>query len=173
KSRRRAPSRTGIGRARTRFYIITHASPALERGPSMSRPESARYRILERLGSGGMGVVFRAEDTRLRRSVALKFLPGAGPDPAASRARFLHEARTAASLNHPNIYIIHEVGEVGPGETFDPGPGLPPFPAGTPFIAMELVEGDTLHKILAGQAPLPLNRLADIALQIAEGLAEA
>jgi tetratricopeptide (TPR) repeat protein len=134
---------------------------------------NARYRILDRLGSGGMGVVYRAEDTRLRRPVALKFLPGEGPDREESRARFLREARTAASLNHPNIYIIHEVGEVEPGAGFDSGPGSSPFPPGTPFIAMELVEGETLHQILSGSGRLPLDRLGDIALQIAEGLSEA
>jgi serine/threonine protein kinase/tetratricopeptide (TPR) repeat protein len=133
----------------------------------------SRYRILDRLGSGGMGVVFRAEDTILRRPVALKFLPGECSVQEESKARLLTEARTAASLNHPNIYIIHEVGEVGPADRFDAGPGGPALPPGTPFIAMELVEGETLHHLLSGQGRLPLDRLADIALQIAEGLSEA
>ena len=139
----------------------------------MSRPGIARYRILDRIGAGGMGVVYRAEDTSLQRPVALKFLPGECSSREESRARFLQEARTAASLNHPNIYIIHEVGEVGPDAGFDPGPGNTPVPPGTPYIAMELVEGETLHEILAGTPELPLHRLLDIAIQIAEGLSEA
>ena len=163
----------GIPRPRAGFCIITATRPSTSRGSSMSRPGIPRYRILDRLGSGGMGIVYRAEDTRLRRPVALKFLTGECSEREESRARFLQEARTAASLNHPNIYIIHEVGEVETGADFGLEPDHPPFQPGTPFIAMELVEGETLHQILDRDEKLPLPRLMDIACQMAEGLAEA
>ncbi len=89
----------------------------------------SHYRIVAKIGEGGMGVVYRAEDTKLRRQVALKVLP---PDLVANeerRLRFLREARTAAAINHPNIATIHEVDEAD----------------GVVFIAMELVEGKTLR----------------------------
>ncbi len=116
----------------------------------------SHYRITAKLGEGGMGAVFRAEDLKLQRPVALKFLPVAlAADPYA-RKRLLTEARVAARLNHANIASIYEVGE---GE-------------GTEFIAMELVEGESLREILE-RGPLPANKLLDIARQIADGLEEA
>ncbi|MEJ2720363.1 MAG: serine/threonine-protein kinase, partial [bacterium] len=116
----------------------------------------AHYKILGKLGEGGMGVVYRAEDTRLGRAVALKFLPGRSLPGDAERARFMREARAAASLNHPAICTIHEIGEY----------------EGKPFIVMELVEGRTLSSIIA-DGPLSLDLATGISVQAAEGLMEA
>jgi len=114
------------------------------------------YRVTGKLGEGGMGAVYRAEDLTLQRPVALKILPpGLGADPRA-RQRLLQEARVASRLNHPHIATIYEVEEEGE----------------TPFIAMELVEGESLRDTVA-RGPLPAPRLAELARQIAEGLDEA
>jgi serine/threonine protein kinase len=129
------------------------------------------YRLLDVVGFGGMGVVCRAEDTTLKRSVALKFLAPAWASDEEYRARFLREARMAASLNHPNTCVVFEVGELGVpvklpqrDEVVEPG---------TPFIAMEFVEGDTLAASLLRAGQLTEHAAIDIALQLAEGLAEA
>jgi len=116
----------------------------------------AHYRILGRLGAGGMGEVYRAHDEKLDRDVAIKVLPeGALSDPAA-RARLVREAKSAAALNHPNVCTIHEVGEAD----------------GRVFIAMELVEGQPLDaRIPAGG--LPVGRVLDYGLQIADAVAHA
>ena len=115
------------------------------------------YEILSRLGEGGMGQVWLARDTRLERQVALKVLPPELRDDPDRRRRFLQEARVASSLNHPNICYLHELGEAG----------------GVAYIAMEYVEGESLAKIVAARAPLPVDELLSISLQVADALEAA
>src|SRR5467141_1092396 len=116
----------------------------------------SHYRIVSRIGAGGMGELYLAQDTKLDRRVALKILPA---DVALNRdrmERFVREAKSAASLNHPNIAHIYEIAEAD----------------GVHFIAMELVEGETLDANISGK-PLQLKEALAIATQIAEGLSEA
>jgi TolB-like protein len=117
----------------------------------------SHYRILEKLGEGGMGVVYKAEDITLGRAVALKFLPGELTRDAEAKERFIQEARAASALDHPNICNIHEVGRTEDGQT---------------FIAMAYYEGEDL-KSRIGRGPLKLDEALDIAVQIAQGLAKA
>src|SRR6266478_3439061 len=113
----------------------------------------AHYKIVRKVGGGGMGVVYEAEDTKLGRRVALKFLPAEADKDPTSLERFVREARAASALNHPGICTIHAI------EEHD----------GRTFIAMELLEGQTLDRVIPLGA-LPVPRTIDIGIQLAEAL---
>ena len=112
------------------------------------------YRILSRIGEGGMGEVFLAEDTRLERKAAIKFLPRETASKPEFRQRFLREARAASALNHPHVCVVYDVGESDEG---------------LQFIAMEFISGESLDKLLK-RSPLEIPAIVDIAAQVADAL---
>jgi len=118
--------------------------------------EISHYKILEQIGQGGMGVIYKAEDTKLYRTVALKFLPTSLTRGAEEKTRFIQEAQAASALNHPNIVTIYEIDEVD----------------GDSFISMEFIEGKNL-KDMVKDGPLTLEQFFEIAIQTAEGLSKA
>ncbi|MEE9167431.1 MAG: serine/threonine-protein kinase [Candidatus Neomarinimicrobiota bacterium] len=116
----------------------------------------SHYRILQKLGEGGMGIVYKAEDTKLKRTAALKFLAPHMVGSKEEKTRLIHEAQAAAALDHPNICTVHEIDEV----------------EGQTFIAMAYIDGESLKERIES-GPLKLDQAVDIAIQIAEGLQEA
>jgi serine/threonine protein kinase len=127
-------------------------SPAWNRASSLVGRTISHYRILEKLGTGGMGVIYRAQDLRLRRHVALKFPRRDLPATPVIGDWIRHEAYAASALNHPNVCSIYDIGEF----------------EGKPFFVMELLEGSTLQRLI--QSPFALERFLDLAIQIVAGL---
>jgi serine/threonine protein kinase/Tfp pilus assembly protein PilF len=139
-----------------RTFCLTHRVANLLEGKMIGQTIS-HYKILEKLGEGGMGVVYKAEDTKLKRTVALKFLPPEFTRDSEAKERFIQEAQAASTLDHPNICTIHEIDKA---------------PDGQMFICMACYEGETLReKIDRGR--LEIGYAIDIAAQVAEGLAKA
>jgi serine/threonine protein kinase len=126
-------------------------------GQNLTGAAISHYKILERLGQGGMSVVYKALDTRLRRSVAIKILPPHLVADEKNRLRFIQEAQAASALNHPNICTVHDIDE------YD----------GIHFMVMEFIDGETLRKTLERRGPLPVREVIDIGLKVADALKAA
>jgi serine/threonine protein kinase len=143
---------THLGPTKDTFITKTLQTPLA----SPDKAIAGKYKILTELGRGGMGVVYRAKDTKLKRSVALKFLPAELTQDKEAKRRFIQEAQAAAALEHPNICTVYEVEEAD-GQT---------------FISMSYIEGQNLKDKLK-DGPLDVEEAKDIVLQVAEGLKEA
>ena len=117
----------------------------------------SHYEILGHLGAGGMGVVYKARDLKLDRTVALKFLPPDLTRDPEAKQRFVHEAKTASTLQHANVCVVHDIDETTDGQM---------------FISMEYLEGETLTRKIE-RGPLPIDEAIDIAIQVAKGLTAA
>jgi len=120
-------------------------------------PRVAHYRVISKLGSGGMGEVYVAQDTRLDRKVAIKFLNDEFSRDSDKLKRFIQEAKAASALNHPNILTVYEIGEMD----------------GKNYLATELIDGKTIREQLSHKEPLPLNTILKIGVQVAEALSAA
>src|SRR5260370_36734822 len=123
---------------------------------SSSEPQQVllHYRLVKKIGSGGMGEVYRGEDTKLGRTVAIKVLPASANQNVTAKRRFLKEAQSASALNHPNIVTIHAIEEA----------------EGLDFIVMEYIEGQTLKALIEHDGALPLTKLLDIGIQVADAM---
>src|ERR1700745_2026694 len=121
---------------------------------SESQRSILHYRLVSKIGSGGMGEVYKADDTKLGRPVAIKVLPAAANQNLTLKRRFLKEAQSASALNHPNIVTIHAIEEA----------------EGLDFIVMEYIEGQTLKAMVEGDGALPFAKLLDIGIQVADAL---
>jgi tetratricopeptide (TPR) repeat protein/TolB-like protein len=136
-------------------HALPGYGPHLELAPGTTF--AGRYEIIEELGRGGMGVIYKAEDTKLKRNVALKFLPWELTRDPVAKERFVHEAQAASSIEHPNICTVHEIDETDEGQM---------------YISMSCYDGETL-KARVEREPLKLEEAVDIGVQVAQGLREA
>src|SRR5712691_7345603 len=138
-------------RATALLYTVERAAAS-----TLTTEKLSHYRVLEKIGAGGMGEVYRAHDEQLDRDVAIKLLPSDSFSDATARARLLREARSAAALNHPHICTVYEVSEAD----------------GHAYIAMELIDGKSLSDLVGGDS-LPAEEVVRYGIQLAEALAHA